>query len=131
MLTVKKDTEWEPAPVVEKPVNTTPVMEVPAESVRTDTAETSVPDIPAETVPTPDNPAPVAPSAPVQAAQDTEAPEARRIITAINPAILRLFCASVRDGCRPDKAGLDWTRPDLNGVSAAWTVDGRTVHNTS
>ena len=78
-----------------------------------------------------DNPAPVVHSAPVQTEQDTATREARQIVTAITPALLRLFCASVRDGCRPDKTGLDRTRPDKSGVSARWTVDGRTVHNTS
>jgi hypothetical protein len=107
--------------------------EVPAETVSTDTAEDPAPihDIPAETAQTPDNPAPVASSAPVQAAQDTAAREARQIITAISPALLRLFCASVRDGCRPGGNGLDRTKPDGSGVSARWTVDGTVMYNTS
>jgi hypothetical protein len=133
MLTVKKDTEWEPAPVVEMTSTTTPVMEVPAETVSTDTAENPapIPDIPAETTPTPDNPAPVATSTPVQAAQDTAARDARQIVAAISPSLLRLFCAYVRDGCRPDGNGLDRTRPDGSGVSAQWTVDGTVMCNTS
>lgn len=52
-------------------------------------------------------------------------------MTFINPAILRLFCASVRDGCRPDVNGLDRTRPDKRGVSATWSASGRTMYNTS
>ena len=117
-------------------VSTDTAVEVPAETVSTDTAEdpASIPDVPADTTPAPDNPAPVAPSVHVEAAQDAATREARQIVTAINPAILRLFCASARDGCRPDWSGLNRTKTDWNGhsgVSAAWTVDGRTVYNTS
>ena len=104
-----------------------------AEAVSAETAEdpAPIPDVPADTTPAPDKPAPVAPSAPIQAAQDTAVREAKQIVTAISPAFLRLFCASVRDGCRPDGTGLDRTKPDKSGVSAALTVDRRTVYNTS
>lgn len=132
LLHLTKRNEWEPAPIAEeKPVNNTPVTESPA----VDTAPAPVQDVPAvKEAPAPDRQAANASSAPVQTAQDTAAPEARQIVTSINPAILRLFCGLARHRCRPDRNGLDRTKPDKSvqsAVSACWTLDGRTVHNTS